>query len=492
MTARLFLKLISVVLAALAISLIAVDILASRIAESNYERTVIRELEEKCRMIAVADLSDPDPQRIRDLAHAAEGRITVVGRDGRVLADSTNDAATMENHASRPEIRAALSGGVGTIRRSSPTMGVDFLYLAIPTASGALRLAMPLSEIRTHVAEIRGQMLTATAIAFIPAILIAAFLARFYSAKLGAIIHYAGQLAQGNFSARLKSSGRGELGLLSDKLNETGQKLQAMFQQLQAEQETLEKLERVRKDFVINVSHELRTPLASIQGYSETLLDGALHDPEINARFLAIIRQNAERLARLTSDLLTLSRIELRQTTFQFASYYLNTLLRNSIDSLQPLADRKNISLRLVPAPIEAEVFCDSEAVHQILSNLIDNAIKYTPEGGSVTLSGKVLPVITGQPELVEISVRDSGTGIPPDDVPRLFERFYRVDKARSRAMGGTGLGLAIVKHLALAQGGNVRVESIINQGSTFYFTLPVHDLGLNEHGALQPELTVS
>ncbi len=208
-------------------------------------------------------------------------------------------------------------------------------------------------------------------------------------------------------------------------------------------------------------------------------------------RFISIIRQNAERLARLTGDLLTLSRIELRSTKFQFASYYVNALLRNSIDTLRPIADKKNIYLRLVEAPKTTEVFCDSEAVHQILSNLIENAIKYTPEGGSVTLSAQELETPRDAMPMVELAVRDSGIGVPPEDLPRLFERFYRVDKARSREMGGTGLGLAIVKHLTLAQGGKVHVDSIVNQGSVFRFTLPVHDLGLQEHGAVQPELTV-
>src|SRR5262249_45152032 len=132
------------------------------------------------------------------------------------------------------------------------------------------------------------------------------------------------------------------------------------------------------------------------------------------------------------------------------------------------------------------EVFCDAEAVHQILSNLLDNAIKYTSEGGRVTVGAK--PIDGAR---IEFFVRDTGWGIPPEDVARLFERLYRVDKARSRALGGTGLGLAIVKHLARSQGGEVRVESKVDQGSTFFFTLPIQDLGLAESGAIQKELTV-
>jgi two-component system phosphate regulon sensor histidine kinase PhoR len=212
-----------------------------------------------------------------------------------------------------------------------------------------------------------------------------------------------------------------------------------MLDRLETEHAELEKLENIRKDFVINVSHELRTPLASIQGYTETLLDGALHDPANNLKFLNIIRQNAERLARLTADLLTLSRAELRQQELKFALYYVNRLLTDNLDGMRPIAERRGVQLVLGRAPEDAEVFCDAEAVHQILTNLLDNAIKYTPDAGTVTVGAKHLGDASGR---VEFFVRDTGPGIPADDLPRLFERFYRVDKARSGPWGApAGLG---------------------------------------------------
>jgi two-component system phosphate regulon sensor histidine kinase PhoR len=220
-------------------------------------------------------------------------------------------------------------------------------------------------------------------------------------------------------------------------------------------------------------------------------LDGALHDPDHNVRFLSIIRQNAERLGRLTADLLTLSRIELKTQKFQFAVYYVNSLIDQSVDSMRPIADKKRITMTVEPAPGNAEVFCDSEAVHQMLSNLLDNAIKYTPEGAAITVSA-LAPPTDRKPEMFEISVRDTGMGIPSAELPRLFERFYRVDKARSRELGGTGLGLAIVKHLARAQGGDVGVVSEPGKGSRFWFTLPVQDLGLLEYSSVQSEVTAS
>ncbi|MCX6606345.1 MAG: HAMP domain-containing protein, partial [Acidobacteria bacterium] len=255
----------------------------------------------------------------------------------------------MENHSNRAEVQLALAGQTGSTRRQSPTLGVPFLYVAVPVDEGALRLAVPLSEIQNQVDAIRRRMLGSTALAFLPAILLAALFARWVSRRLGSIIEYSAELAKGNFQARLARPGGDELGLLERKLNETGETLEGMFQELQREHAELEKLERIRKDFVINVSHELRTPLASIQGYTETLLDGAIHEPEHNVRFLGIIRQNAERLGNLTADLLTLSRVEMKQQKFQFASYNVHALVQDTLDSMLPLAQRKNLTMRFQP-----------------------------------------------------------------------------------------------------------------------------------------------
>ncbi|HYP14179.1 MAG TPA: ATP-binding protein [Bryobacteraceae bacterium] len=486
MTARIFFKIILGVLCVLIVALTAVDFLASKVAERTYVETLRRELTDKCRVLAASSLprvQSVDTSHLAVLAKAAGGRLTLIARDGRVLADSEANASHMENHAARPEVVEAFHGAPGSDIRTSHTIGVKFLYVAVPQDGGALRIAVPLKDVDAQVRTIRTQLLTAVALAFVPAILVAALFARSVSSKMASIIDYAGKLARGDFHARLPRTGTDELGILSQQLNETGEKLQKMFEQLQEEHAALEKVERIRKDFVINVSHELRTPLASIQGYTETLLDGAIHDPENNVRFLSIIRQNAERLGRLTADLMTLSRLELKSTRFQFASYCVDHLILDCVDMIRPLAEKKRVSVDMERSGDSVEVFCDSEAVHQIMTNLLDNALKYTPAGGQVTAGSKP----TG--DLVEFYVRDTGTGIPPEELPRLFERFYRVDKARSREMGGTGLGLAIVKHLVRAQGGNVRVQSEPGKGSTFLFTLPIHDLGLQEHGLSEPEL---
>ena len=190
----------------------------------------------------------------------------------------------------------------------------------------------------------------------------------------------------------------------------------------------------------------------------------------------------AERLARLTDDLLTLSRVEQKRQKFEFETHFANALIHDAFDMMRPIAQKNRIQLLEERAPEDAVVCCDSEAVSQILSNLMENAIKYTPEGGRISVGA------LAQGSMVEFFVRDTGVGIPEEDLPRLFERFYRVDKARSRELGGTGLGLSIVKHLVAAHNGATRVESRVHEGSTFAFTLPVNQatLGLN------PEFTAS
>lgn len=473
MTARIFFKLTAVIACLIGVALLSADILASRVAESYFVAHLRAALEEKGRVLIAS--RELDQAHIRELGRAAGSRLTVVARNGSVLADSEADPSGMENHGNRPELLRAFQGAVGFSTRNSNTLGIDFLYVALPLSDrgGALRLAVPLSRVNGEVEQIRIKTLQSIALAFVPAVLIAAFLSRRMAARMSDIIAYAGELANANFRARLKTGGGGELGLLALKLNETSSKLERTVQQLQHEHAELDRVERVRKDFVINVSHELRTPLASIQGYTETLLDGALHDEENNVRFLNIIRHNAERLSRLTADLLTLSRLELRTQEFRYASYRVNELLGEVVDTIRPIAQKKNIEIRQELAPAEAEIFCDSEAFYQVVSNLLDNAIKYTPANRAITAGAFPIRRDDGS-EWVEFMVRDTGMGIPAEEQSRLFERFYRVDKARSRELGGTGLGLAIVKHLVRAHGGEVRVESDFGHGAAFYFTLPV------------------
>jgi two-component system phosphate regulon sensor histidine kinase PhoR len=228
----------------------------------------------------------------------------------------------------------------------------------------------------------------------------------------------------------------------------------------------LKQLERTREDFVANVSHELRTPLSLIKGYVETLLDGARNDPAIAERFLKIIERNAERLDLLIQDLLTISALESGRMKLDLQPVELRPLVEKIFTDLNAKAVNKKV--RLINELPELTASADANRLDQVFANLVDNAIKYGRTEGTVTVGGKKLP--DGK---LEIFVSDDGPGIPAEALDRVFERFYRVDKARSRDQGGTGLGLSIVKHIAQAHGGEVWARSELGKGATFFFTLP-------------------
>lgn len=227
------------------------------------------------------------------------------------------------------------------------------------------------------------------------------------------------------------------------------------------------KLEQMRTDFVSNVTHELRTPLTSIRGFAETLLEGALDDPEAARHFVAIIKRESEHLGGLIEDILDLSRIEGGRWKVKKEPLHLRQLAEETVGRLASRADGLGVNLHITIDENLPVIQGDVSRLAQVLLNLVDNALKYTPPGGSVTVSA----VDTGPS--IRVQVTDTGNGIPRADLPRIFERFYRVDKARSRATGGTGLGLSIVKHIVEAHGGTVGVDSDVGKGATFHFTLP-------------------
>jgi two-component system, OmpR family, phosphate regulon sensor histidine kinase PhoR len=253
-----------------------------------------------------------------------------------------------------------------------------------------------------------------------------------------------------------------------------------------------ERVEKTRRDFIANVSHELRTPLTSIQGYAETLLDGTPENGAPTREFLEIIRKNSSRMSRLTEDLLTLARVESGETRFEAEPVPPIELLHDAEENFREIARTHGIDLRIQDAVTMEprgngssaaakydsadhsaiqnlpRVLADREAIHQVFSNLIDNAMKYGASGGKIVLGAR------NAPHAVEFFVQDFGAGIPSEHLPRLFERFYRVDKARSRESGGTGLGLAIAKHIMLAHSGSIRAESELAHGATFLFRLPI------------------
>ncbi|MCM8783605.1 MAG: cell wall metabolism sensor histidine kinase WalK [Candidatus Omnitrophica bacterium] len=229
----------------------------------------------------------------------------------------------------------------------------------------------------------------------------------------------------------------------------------------------LKRLEKIRQDFVANVSHELRTPLTSIKGYAETLLEGALEDKKNAKEFLEIIYRDAERLSRLIDDLLDLSRIESGKLKMHFSKVDLAKIIKHSLRIMDEQLNNRNITVELNLPENLSPVLADEARITQVMLNLLDNAIKYNVDRGKIEIS------VLEKDNFMEVNIKDTGIGIPEKDLLRLFERFYRVDKARSRELGGTGLGLSIVKHIVQAHQGEVFAKSEFGKGSTFSFTLP-------------------
>jgi two-component system phosphate regulon sensor histidine kinase PhoR len=470
----------------------------------------------------------------------------------------------MENHGTRPEFVAALQGQIGSATRLSKTIGVDLLYVAVPTPGGAVRMAYPLSSIREANREIRRDLLEGTAVAGLLALLLALVATQSIGRRLLRITDFAERVAAGDLSARIQEGAGDEIAHVASALDKTARKLEEGFSALENSRQTLETLlnsmqeaviavaqdervlwanqrmerllpsgvrlgaplvqsvrdpeilasvqtalttrdvtmaraakifsgrvfdvtaapmpgggavavlhdqteiervEKTRRDFIANVSHELRTPLTSIQGYAETLLESRGMPTDLR-EFVEIIRKNAMRMARLTEDLLVLARVESGEQKLNFQPAMPNQLLDDAVQTFRELALARGIELSVMNTASSA-VLVDRDAIHQVFTNLIDNALKYGDQGG------KVLVGACESEEGVQFYVRDFGSGISSEHLPRLFERFYRVDKARSLESGGTGLGLAIAKHVVRAHSGTIHVESELNHGSTFCFTLP-------------------
>ncbi len=425
----------------------------------------------------VAPLSQPRPDSAAIDAQAdrigsdLRTRVTVIAPDGTVLGDSYESGEglrRMDNHLGRPEVREALASGLGISTRLSDTVDIRMFYLALPIRAadagprllGFIRLALPLTDIESRHLALRRMLAAALGGAFLLSLALSYLIAPGVPRPLGDLVAAAHPMGRVEFRADLPKAPTAEVSHLAESLNHLASSLDETMK-------NLHRLEQVRKDFVANVSHELRTPLTAIKGYIEALEDGGKTQPEQLDRFLGIIKAHAERLNFIITDLLLLSKIESGQIPLKREPVALPELLDRTLNLLRPLIDRKRhrVTVRLPESVPPA--MGDEERLAQVFSNLLDNAIKYTPDEGNITIAASSFD------QTVEVSVTDSGIGIPAQDLPRIFERFYRVDKARSRELGGTGLGLAIVKHLVEGQEGTIRVESEPGKGTCFRIRLP-------------------
>jgi signal transduction histidine kinase len=428
----------------------------------DHQRTT---LEERARGLVHDIQGDPD-----STAHIADYcvrykrteprlRVTIIDATGVVLCDSAADAAHMENHGHRPEVQDAVHDGAGSIIRFSTTVKSQLLYVAVPLdISGdgpwVVRTAIPLASIDGLLREVFQKLLAVIMLLCTAVSLVGIFIFRKINPPLYEIRRGAERFAHGHFERKLPDYQVREIDELAKTLNRMATQLEG--------------LEKLRREFVANVSHELKTPVTTIKGFTETLIEGAKEDPEDLDRFLEIISRQTDRLAAIIDDLLTLSRLESapRSEVLALDWHDLCHILNSCEEICHARAEEKHIRIH-VKCDRPTPVLVDNSLLIQAIVNLIDNAIKYSRERTSVTLQASM------SANQILISVTDEGPGIQDIHLPRLFERFYRADKARSRKLGGTGLGLAIVKHIANVHQGEVDVISKVGTGSTFIIRLP-------------------
>lgn len=517
---------------------------------------------------------------VKVLSPKTKCRITIINTKGKVLADSEKsqeDVLSMENHLYRPEVKTALGGNIGSDTRYSPTLKIDMLYVALPlregnTTLGALRLALTLESVQKTLFAIRKIVFLGLLFALALALVLGSIVSRLTIKPINRMIQVSRKFSEGDFSRRILSPSKDEIGELAVTLNKMAQDIENKIKEIKTQNQklsaifnsmiegvivlnktghivsvnsTIEKifgvtkdtvegkvfleamrnndiaevinailkegkpvtseitliypirrifevsatpifdndaitgclvvihditelrrLETVRSDFVANVSHELKTPLTSIKGFVETLLEGALDDKENNRNFLKIIQDHAERLNNLVEDLLSLSHLESKEITLNKKNVNLKQQVEDVISGFKSQLKKKNIEIKN-ELPANVSVAADKDRIEHVFTNLIDNAIKFNKEKGNIRIYSQE---ISGG---IKVIVEDSGIGIPEKDISRIFERFYRVDKARSREMGGTGLGLSIVKHIVEAHKGTVEAQSELGRGSTFTITFP-------------------
>jgi two-component system phosphate regulon sensor histidine kinase PhoR len=434
--------------------------------QSTIKEGVLANLRDKAAMLVPAVTpafsGDPKPVRglIRELGKATASRITLIAPDGGVIADSDHVTQRMENHLQRPEVQQAIQSDSGRSERFSAT-GIDReIYLAQAIrAGGALigvvRVSVPGDRIDEELASLQLTIGLIACGGVILALAIGWTLAKRVAVPISEMVQVAEALRNGRYEQKVRTITNDEIGRLGDTLNRLGAELTNKISELH-------RLENVRRDFVANVSHEIKTPLTSIKGYVETLLGGAIEDPVNNVRFLEKIDRNASRLAALVQDILSLAKIEAGEDLLKPIPIEWNPIVSSVIARHEDAVQQKNLRIKVAAPTAPLTVLGDKEAMTQVLDNLLSNAIKYTPEGGRITVS------LLGKSSWGKLEVEDTGIGIPPEHLDRIFERFYRVDKARSRELGGTGLGLSIVKHLVSGMNGEIGVESAVGVGSRF------------------------
>jgi two-component system phosphate regulon sensor histidine kinase PhoR len=458
----------------------ALGMLASYRVERIFYENMNRSLTQNIDFITyyLSDISNKPADTIsihlQNFAQRSHLRITLVDSLGNVVMESEvnkDKVALIENHFNRPEIAIARKYSIGSDIRKSHTTQQDYLYVAkkvtIPAQRDVyknveyIRVSIPLAYYNTTIDEIRSSIIITSLFVLILVIILSLFISKKMTDPIVRLTEEIRNVASGNYNKILSARSNDEIKLLVESINQ-------LVEKINREMNELQRSSMIRSQFLANVSHELRTPLFSIQAFIETLLSGALEDSTVNEKYLKKALFHVERLNNLLNDLIDISRIESKELKLTFHSFPIIEFLLKIVETEKFPANQKGITL-ILDLGADIKLYADKERLSQVMYNLIDNAIRYNPSGTVIRVCYEV------KDSYVTVFVKDNGAGIAQEHLPRLFERFYRVEKERSRETGGTGLGLAIVKHIVEAHNSSITVESEVGAGTTFHFTLKFH-----------------
>ncbi len=388
-------------------------------------------------------------------------RFTVMDLEGNILADS--DVASyqsMENHSHREEVMEAIKTGSGEARRKSETLKLPMLYLSVLSDNGAyiLRMAVPFSGLYEYMGLLLPAILISIGLSLLISVIIADRFSRTMTKPLKDIAEELLKLKEENPEFTFKPYRYEEMNVIADTTKHMANSVQESRKQIEFEK-------MIRQEFFSNASHELKTPITSIRGYAELLENGMATDKNMEKEFLSRIKRETENMTNLINDILMISRLETKEAEVEITEVRLCPLIEEVCTSLQPLAKEYQVTITTNCKPLSLKA--NAGQMKELFNNLIVNAIKYNKPGG------KVFVTVTSEAKEIVIIVEDTGVGIPEESKQRVFERFYRVDKGRSKKVGGTGLGLSIVKHVVNYYNGTIELESKLDLGSKFIIRLP-------------------
>ncbi len=388
-------------------------------------------------------------------------RFTVIDLQGRVVADSeVSDSAEMENHSDREEVAEALASGIGYSRRRSETLDISMLYVASISYNGdyIVRMAVPFSGAEQYTGLLIPAILISIGITLLLSVVVANRFADSVTRPLKEIAGELNKLSQEKPEFHFKKYDYGEMNVIADTTMKMSRAVKESMDRIEFER-------MVRQEFFSNASHELKTPLTSIRGYLELLENNLVTDENSKRDFLTRIKKETSNMTNLINDILMISRLETKEAEVTLSDVRLAPLVKEVCASLEPLAREYQVSIESNCRPLM--IYANMQQMRELLNNLMVNAIKYNKP------MGKVWITVSSEQKDIIIMVEDTGVGIPEDARQRIFERFYRVDKGRSKKVGGTGLGLSIVKHIVNYYGGSVELESRVMEGSKFTVRLP-------------------